>query len=82
MKLICSTLSALLIFGSLPAALAVAPATAKIAFTSNREGNSEIYIMNPDGSEQVNLTRHRALIMIPSGPRQVSKFYLSLIDME
>jgi len=40
--------------------LAQAPITAKIAFTSNREGNSEIYIMNPDGSEPVNLTRHRA----------------------
>ncbi len=35
-----------------------APRTAKIAFASNRDGNSEIYIMNPDGSEQVNLTRH------------------------
>lgn len=34
--------------------------TAKIAFASNRDGNSEIYIMNPDGSQQVNLTRHRA----------------------
>ena len=33
---------------------------AKIVFASNRDGNSEIYIMNPDGSEQVNLTRHRA----------------------
>ena len=51
MKLICSTLSALLIFGSLPAALAVTPATAKIVFASNRDGNSEVYIMNPDGSE-------------------------------
>lgn len=32
--------------------------TAKIAFASNRDGNSEIYVMNPDGSEQVNLTHH------------------------
>ena len=30
-----------------------APTTAKIAFTSTRDGNSEIYIMNPDGSKQV-----------------------------
>ena len=36
-----------------------APRTAKIVFASNRDGNSEIYTMNPDGSEQVNLTRHR-----------------------
>ena len=35
------------------------PATDKIVFVSNRDGNSEIYIMNPDGSGQMNLTRHR-----------------------
>ncbi|MCY4566873.1 MAG: hypothetical protein OXD49_01070 [Candidatus Poribacteria bacterium] len=53
-------LSVLLVFGIIRVAFAGAPATAKIAFTSNRDGNSEIYIMNPDGSEQVNLTQHRA----------------------
>ena len=37
---------------------AKAPTTAKIAFTSTRNGNSEIYVMNPDGSNQVNLTMH------------------------
>ena len=41
-------------------ALAQAPDTAKIAFGSYRDGNGEIYIMNPDGSEQVNLTRDPA----------------------
>ena len=35
------------------------PATDKIVFVSNRDGNSEIYIMNSDGSGQVNLTHHR-----------------------
>ena len=39
---------------------AKAPTTAKILFTSARDGNYEVYIMNPDGSEQVNLTQHRA----------------------
>ena len=39
---------------------AKAPTTPKILFTSERDGNREIYIMNPDGSEQVNLTRHPA----------------------
>ena len=34
------------------------PTTAKILFTSSRDGNQEVYIMNPDGSEQVNLTQH------------------------
>ena len=37
---------------------ATAPTTAKILFTSSRDGNYEVYIMNPDGSEQVNLTQH------------------------
>jgi TolB protein len=30
----------------------------RIAFTSNRDGNYEIYVMNADGSEPRNLTRH------------------------
>ena len=34
--------------------------TEKIIFSSNRDGNSEIYMMNPDGSQQVRLTNHRA----------------------
>ncbi|MYB94529.1 hypothetical protein F4054_21625 [Candidatus Poribacteria bacterium] len=29
-------------------------------FSSNRNGNFEIYMMNPDGSQQVRLTKHRA----------------------
>lgn len=39
---------------------AKAPATAKIVFAANRSGNREIYLMNPDGSEQANITNHRA----------------------
>ena len=35
-------------------------AAGKIVFSSNRNGNFEIYIMNPDGSQQVRLTNHRA----------------------
>ena len=34
--------------------------TEKIVFSSNRNGNSEIYMMNPDGSQQVRLTNHHA----------------------
>ena len=36
------------------------PATAKIIFNTHRDGNREIFLMNPDGSEQVNMTNHRA----------------------
>ena len=49
--------------------------TAKIAFTSWRDGTEEIYTMNPDGSNQVNLTRHfspalnREPVWSPTGER-------------
>ncbi len=50
----------LLLFGSISAVWAKAPVTGKIVFASTRDGNSEIYIMNPDGSDQVNLSRDKA----------------------
>ena len=50
----------LLVFSNITAVWAKAPETAKIVFMSKRDGNPEIYIMNPDGSEQVNLTQHPA----------------------
>lgn len=45
---------------SISSVFAKAPVTAKIVFTSSRDNNREIYIMNPDGSGQVRLTHHRA----------------------
>jgi hypothetical protein len=36
----------------------IAAAQEKIAFASNRDGNTEIYVMNADGSNQVNLTNN------------------------
>ena len=65
MKRLCYVLSTLLIFTSLSAVFAKAPKTAKIVFRSMRDGNSEIYIMNPDGSDQKNLTQHRAQDIAP-----------------
>ncbi len=41
------------------------PAAGKIVFSSNRNGNFEIYMMNPDGSQQVRLTNHRATDLGP-----------------
>lgn len=40
--------------------------TEKILFTSSRDGNAEIYMMNPDGSQQVRLTDHRAADFRPA----------------
>ena len=53
-------LSLVLFNSSSDCAWAQAPETAKILFTSWRDGNGEIYTMNPDGSGQARLTWHRA----------------------
>jgi Tol biopolymer transport system component len=45
---------------------AKAPKTAKIAFHSTRDRNLEIYIMNPDGSQQINLTWHASRDFYPA----------------
>ena len=58
-------LSLLVFIASVCPVLASPPTTAKIAFTSARDGNREIYLMNPDGTQQVNLTRHRADDLYP-----------------
>ena len=49
-----------LLNASVSALFAQAPTTPKILFTSSRDGNHEVYIMNPDGSEKMNLTKHRS----------------------
>ena len=59
-------ITTLLVFGNVSAAWARAPATAKIAFSSTRDDNLEIYIMNSDGSDQVNLTRNDATDFDPA----------------
>ena len=53
-------ISVLLMFSSSNAVWAKAPTTAKIVFMSKRDGNAEIYSMNPDGSDQINLTQDPA----------------------
>ncbi|MGB8981349.1 MAG: hypothetical protein WCC12_05705 [Anaerolineales bacterium] len=39
--------------------------SSKIAFHSDRDGNSEIYTMDPDGTNQTNLTNHSAKDVSP-----------------
>ena len=58
--LIFSLILLILMCGSVCQVFAEAPTTPKILFTSTRDGNHEVYMMNPDGSEQVNLTQHPA----------------------
>ena len=38
----------------------------KIVFTSDRDGNEEIYVMNDDGTNQINLTNNPALDWYPN----------------
>ena len=47
-------------------ATAGAPAAAKIAFESDRDGNYEVYVMNADGSGQTNLTNNPAMDASPT----------------
>lgn len=65
LKSIFSIALLMLICGTMSPLFAKAPETAKIVFTSRRDGNSEIYSMNPDGSDQKNLTQHRAMDSAP-----------------
>ena len=60
LKLIFSITLLMLMCGTMCSLFAEAPKTPKILFTSSRDGNREVYMMNPDGSEQVNLTQHPA----------------------
>lgn len=56
-----AVIAALLGVSAAPPALAtVSGENGKIAFVSGRDGNAEIYLMNADGSNPVNLTNHPA----------------------
>lgn len=54
-----------LILGLVCSVSATSLTTEKILFWSDRDGNSNIYMMNPDGSQQVRLTEHRTDDFLP-----------------
>ncbi len=43
-----------------------APLPAQIAFATDRDGNLEIYAMNPDGTGLTNITNHPAFDTAPA----------------
>ena len=51
-------LASVVVLGLTPL-MAVVDAQAQIAFTSRRDGNSEIYVMDADGGNQQNLSNNR-----------------------
>ncbi|RKU23111.1 hypothetical protein C6500_02380 [Candidatus Poribacteria bacterium] len=53
-------LSCAMLYASTYLVFAEVPVSAKIAFSSWRHRNLDIYLMNPDGSEEVRLTHHLA----------------------
>ena len=60
LKLIFSLILLMLMCVGVCQVFAEAPTMPKILFTSTRDGNHEVYMMNPDGTDQVNLTQHPA----------------------
>ena len=69
-------LSVVMLYASVCSVLAKAPDTPKIVFASFRDGNVDIYLMNPDGTQQVKITNHPAIdTSCLSGPRQANRFF-------
>ena len=58
--LIFSLLLSVLICGDMFQVFSEGPTTPKILFSSSQDSNTEVYMMSPDDSEQMNLTQHPA----------------------
>ncbi|HEV2808985.1 MAG TPA: hypothetical protein VGV93_01135 [Acidimicrobiales bacterium] len=71
------TLLASLLVGAAPAGAIVPGTNGPIVFETNRDGNSEIYSMNPDGSEQVNLTNNPFSDVFPAWSPDSTKITFS-----
>ena len=60
-----------------------APGIPKIAFSSNRDGNRDIHLMNHDGSRQINLTHHPEQDYMPAfSPTGTQILFVSSRDGE
>jgi hypothetical protein len=75
-----------LVIGTLVGVLLLSPmllkaqGLGKIVFVSNRDGNSEIYVMNADGTDQKRLTSNSAVDRDRLGHRTVRKSLLLVIE--
>src|SRR5882762_8570212 len=68
------------LFAALPA-FATAPGTnGRIFFASDRDGNREIYTVNPDGTVPANLTKNPATDDSPSPPPLGSNYYVAIMS--
>ena len=63
--LLAAITASLVVGASHPAQAALPGANGKLAFTSDRDGNTEIYVMNADGTGPTRLTNNPAAIMVP-----------------
>ena len=64
--LIFCVFSLILLSANMCLVLAKTPDTAKIAFAATPNGNWDVLLMNPDGTQQVNLTNHPATDYSPA----------------
>ena len=58
--------SLMLLYMDIYFVLAQAPTTPKIALAATSNGNWDVLLMNPDGTQQVNLTNHPATDYSPA----------------
>lgn len=75
LTLACLAVAALLLGGAAPdrAGATFPGGNGKIAFTSNRDGNGEVHVMNADGSGETNLTQNAADDTFPAWSPDGSK---------
>jgi Tol biopolymer transport system component len=66
-----------LLIGATPAHTIVPGPNGLIAFESNRDGNNDIYVMNPDGTVEENLTNHPANDVFPAWSPEGSRMTFS-----